>query len=113
MFLREFKGLSKQASKTDAKIESCLKSATAENNYRTPLIISYRKGKSLNNTILHFLHMVRFNVSIAGVLLRVVHVLKRSRMRREKALAIICPGLSYTDALELSNIVSINNYIAS
>ena len=35
--------------------------------------------------------------------------LKKNLERVEKrALAIICPGLSYTDALELSNIVSIN-----
>ena len=31
----------------------------------------------------------------------------------KQAFAIICLGLSFTDALELSNIVSINDYIAS
>ena len=40
--------------------------------------------------------------------------LKKDLERVEKrALAIICPGLSYTDALELSNVVSINDYNAS
>ena len=40
--------------------------------------------------------------------------LKKDLERVEKrALAIIFPGLSYTDALELSNIASINDYIAS
>ena len=40
--------------------------------------------------------------------------LKKDLERVEKrALAIICPGLSYTDDLQLSNIVSINDYIAS
>ena len=39
--------------------------------------------------------------------------LKKDLERVEKrALAIICPGLSHMDALELSNIVSINDYIA-
>ena len=31
----------------------------------------------------------------------------------KRALSIICPGLAYRKALELSNIMSINDYIAS
>ena len=70
--------------------------------------------RKLANTILHFLHTVRFNVCIPVVFPRFAHVLKKDLERVEKrAPAITCPGLSYTDALELSNIVSINDYIAS
>ena len=40
--------------------------------------------------------------------------LKKDLENAEKrALSIICPGLAYTKALELSNIMSINDYIAS
>ena len=42
-----------------------------------------------------------------------MYLKKDLRERVEKrALAIICPGLSQMDALQLSNIVSINDYIA-
>lgn len=67
-----------------------------------------------DNTILHLLHIVHFNISMP-VFLYALHMYLKKDLERigKEALAIVCPGLSYRDALELSNIVSINNYNAS
>ena len=42
-----------------------------------------------------------------------LHVKKDLENVEKRALSIICPGLAYRKALELSNIMSINDYITS
>ena len=68
-------------------------------------------------SFLYILYKVSHDLRIACVFLRPVIVFKERSSYIEnvekRALSIICPGLAYRKALELSNIMSINDYIAS
>ena len=69
-----------------------------------------------NEIILFYTSCIRSVLTYASpVFLYALSMYLKKDLERvgKRALAIICPGLSYTDALELWNIVSINDYNAS